>query len=203
MPQITVRAVAAPQQFVPPFVCTAYATVSKGKKPLPDSLMTRREAGFLQFSGRFFDIAANRPSSRMGMSGHTPHNRSLMPATRCAPIRCQPRRRAIFASTKTSCHLMFSHPQLVEIPFIFDDAKDLSNRLKHGISLRMAEFAEWEAARVWPDVRRDYGEARWICLVPIGTRLHTAIVVPRGRALRIVSLRKANNREMIRYEEGG
>ncbi|WP_349252882.1 BrnT family toxin [Burkholderia cenocepacia] len=60
-----------------------------------------------------------------------------------------------------------------------------------------------EAARTWPDTRRDYGEVRWICLVPIGARLYTAIVVPRGRALRVVSLRKANNREMIRYEEGG
>jgi len=39
--------------------------------------------------------------------------------------------------------------------------------------------------------------------VPIGARLYTAIVVPRGRALRVVSLRKANNREMSRYEEGG
>lgn len=67
----------------------------------------------------------------------------------------------------------------------------------------MAEFAEWEAACVWPDTRRDYGETRWICLVPIGARLYTAIVVQRGRTLRVVSLRKANNREMIRYEEGG
>ncbi|WP_244107176.1 BrnT family toxin [Burkholderia sp. BCC0419] len=203
MPQITVRAIAASQQFVPPFVRTTYAAVSKGKNPLPDSLMTRREAGFLQFSGRFFDIAPDWPSGRMGISGPTPHNRSLMPATRCAPIRRHPWRRLIFASTRTSCHLMFSHPQLIEIPFVFDDAKDLSNRLKHGISLRMAEFAEWEAACAWPDVRRDYGETRWICLVPIGARLHTAIVAPRGRTLRVVSLRKANNREMNRYEEGG
>nr|WP_311771999.1 BrnT family toxin [Burkholderia sp. Bp9031] len=108
-----------------------------------------------------------------------------------------------FCIYKNPCHLMFLHPQLVGIPFVFDEAKDLSNRLKHGISLRMAEFAEWEAACAWPDTRRDYGEMRWICLVPIGERLHTAIVVPRGRTLRVVSLRKANNREMIRYEKGG
>ncbi|WP_333992780.1 BrnT family toxin [Burkholderia orbicola] len=206
MPQITVRAVAASQQFVPPFPRTAYAAVSKGKNPLPDSRMTRREAGFLQFSGRFFDIAPSWPSARMGRSRSTPHNRSLMPATRCAPARrfdAIRRGGLFFASTKTSCLPTFLHPQLVEIPFVFDEAKDLSNRLKHGISLRMAEFAEWEAARTWPDTRRDYGDARWICLVPIGARLYTAIVVPRGRALRVVSLRKANNREMSRYEEGG
>jgi hypothetical protein len=79
LPQITVRAVAASQQFVPPFLRTAYTAVSKGKNPLPDSRMTRREAGFLQFSGRFFDIAPGWPSGRMGRSGPTPHNRSLMP----------------------------------------------------------------------------------------------------------------------------
>lgn len=203
LPQITLRAVAASQQSVPSFTTATYSAVSKGKKPLHDSQMTRREADFLQFSGRFFDIAPDWPSGRTGTSGPTPHNRSLIPATRCARSRCHPRQGSISASTKTSYHLMFSHPQLVEIPFVFDDAKDLSNRLKHGKSLRMAELAEWEAACVWPDTRRDCGETRWICLVPIGARLHAAIVVPRGRTLRVVSLRKANNREMSRYEEGG
>ncbi|MDI9690392.1 hypothetical protein, partial [Burkholderia cenocepacia] len=62
MPQITVWAIAASQQFIPPFAHTTYTAVSKGKNPLPDSLMTRREAGFLQFSGRFFDIAPDGPS---------------------------------------------------------------------------------------------------------------------------------------------
>jgi uncharacterized protein len=98
---------------------------------------------------------------------------------------------------------MFLHPQLVQLPFTFDMAKDLANRQKHGLPLQLAEFADWEAARVWQDTRRDYGETRWICLVPIGTRIHAAIVVPRDGAIRVISLRKANNREIDRYEQGG
>jgi uncharacterized DUF497 family protein len=96
---------------------------------------------------------------------------------------------------------MFLHPQLIGLPFVFDTAKDLANQLKHGISLRLAEFADWNAARLWPDTRRDYGEPRWICLVPIDARLHVAVVVPRGCALRVISLRKANNREIYRYDQ--
>lgn len=97
---------------------------------------------------------------------------------------------------------MFLHPQLVHLPFVFDAAKDLANQLKHGISLRLAEFADWEAARLQPDTRRDYGELRLVCLVPIGDRVHVAVVVPRDHTLRIVSLRKANYREVDRYEKG-
>jgi len=96
---------------------------------------------------------------------------------------------------------MFLHPQLIYIPFVFDAAKDLANQLKHGISLRLAEFADWNDARAWPDERRDYGEPRWICVVPIDARLHVAVVVPRDGALRVVSLRKANNREIDRYDQ--
>ncbi|WP_310725343.1 hypothetical protein, partial [Burkholderia multivorans] len=57
MPQTTLRTLAASQQFGSRFARAAYPAVSKGKKPLPDSDMTGREADFLQFFGRFFDIA--------------------------------------------------------------------------------------------------------------------------------------------------
>ncbi|EEE03780.1 hypothetical protein BURMUCGD2_2586 [Burkholderia multivorans CGD2] len=57
MPQTTLRTPAASQQFGSRFGRAAYLTVSKGKKPLPDSDITGREADFLQFFGRFFDIA--------------------------------------------------------------------------------------------------------------------------------------------------
>lgn len=96
---------------------------------------------------------------------------------------------------------MFLHQQLIPVPIIFDAAKDLANQLKHGISLRLAEFADWNDARAWPDARRDYSEPRWICVVPVDARLHVTVVVPRDGALRVVSLRKANNREIDRYDQ--
>ena len=40
----------------------------------------------------------------------------------------------------------------------FDPAKDAANLAKHGFSLLDAVGFEWEAAVVWPDKRREYGE---------------------------------------------
>ncbi|WP_179404759.1 BrnT family toxin [Burkholderia guangdongensis] len=96
---------------------------------------------------------------------------------------------------------MFSSPHWIGPPFVFDAAKEAANQLKHGISLKLAELADWHAAHVKPDTRREYGEVRLTCRVPIRTRIHVAIVVPRERTFRIISLRKANNREVQDYEQ--
>lgn len=58
---------------------------------------------------------------------------------------------------------------------------------------------EWDAALVKPDHRRDYGEARQIGYVPMANRLYCVVFVERGDELRIISLRKANSREVNRY----
>ena len=52
-----------------------------------------------------------------------------------------------------------------------DPAKDAANLAKHGVSLALAVQLEWDAAVTWPDGRR------------------------------VISLRKANPREMKRYAE--
>ena len=82
---------------------------------------------------------------------------------------------------------------------ICDAAKDAINKEKHGVSLTEAAFIDWEAALIWQDARRDYGETRMIALAPIGERLHCAVYVDRGDDRRIISLRKANYREVIQY----
>jgi hypothetical protein len=50
------------------------------------------------------------------------------------------------------------------------------------------------------DTRRDYGETRYIALGHIGDRVHSLVFTPRGDALHVISLRKANRREVRRYE---
>ncbi len=74
---------------------------------------------------------------------------------------------------------------------------------KHGVSLLDAVGFEWEAAVVWPDKRRDYGEPRMVALVPVKDRLFCVVFVDRppehATERRIISLRKANNREVKRY----
>ena len=87
----------------------------------------------------------------------------------------------------------------------FDPAKDAANLAKHGVSLTEAAGFEWGTAVVWPDTRRDYGEARMVALGYIGLRIMALVFVDRPpeqpTERRIISLRKANTREVKRYAE--
>ena len=82
----------------------------------------------------------------------------------------------------------------------FDPAKDAINRAKHGVSLGEAVRPDWQQTLAGPDTRADYGEPRQIGYGPIGRRLYCVVFVDRGNILRIISLRKANRREVARYE---
>lgn len=82
----------------------------------------------------------------------------------------------------------------------FDREKDRTNREKHGLSLAAAAEMDFEAARIIPDLRRDYGEARFRAIGPIAGRLHSLVFTMRGGTLRAISLRKANERERRLHE---
>jgi uncharacterized protein len=82
----------------------------------------------------------------------------------------------------------------------FDDAKDAANREKHGISLRRAADIDWRDLKAVHDARRNYGENRYIAAAPINGRLHIVVFTIRTNALRIISLRRANRREIRFYE---
>lgn len=81
----------------------------------------------------------------------------------------------------------------------FDPAKDAVNFDKHGIRLSEAEGLDWDAALVKLDSRRDYSETRQIGYAPMANRLYCVVFVERADELRIISLRKANSREVSRY----
>ncbi len=87
----------------------------------------------------------------------------------------------------------------------FDPDKDAANLAKHGISLLDAAYFEWDSAVVWPDQRKDYEEQRMVALGYIGLRIMAVVFVdhppeqPTERC--IISLRKANSREVKRYAE--
>lgn len=83
----------------------------------------------------------------------------------------------------------------------FDPAKSAANAAKHGVSLAMASELDWESALLWPDRRRDYGEQRICGLLPKDKRLYFVAFVERGESRRIISLRKANEREVQTYVE--
>jgi uncharacterized DUF497 family protein len=81
----------------------------------------------------------------------------------------------------------------------FDPAKDASNLAKHGLSLALAAGLDWEASLVWVDERYEYGELHMIALAPDTGILYYVAFVDRGETRRIISLRKANRREVKHY----
>ena len=81
----------------------------------------------------------------------------------------------------------------------FDPAKDEANLAKHGVSLALAAELDWEAALVWFDARFEYDELRMIALAPKTETLYYVAFVDRGQARRIISLRRANRREVKHY----
>lgn len=81
----------------------------------------------------------------------------------------------------------------------FDQDKDATNKAKHGVSLADAGLIDWDAALIWEDERKEYGEIRLLALAPIDVRLFCCVYVERDDQKRIISLRKANKREVIDY----
>ncbi len=83
--------------------------------------------------------------------------------------------------------------------FDFDPNKDRLNLEKHGLSLSLAKGLDWEAALLWIDDRQDYGETRVLALAPKTEILYYVAFVDRADVRRIISLRRANRREVKRY----
>jgi len=84
---------------------------------------------------------------------------------------------------------------------IYDPNKDISNIAKHGVSLSEAMQLEWDTLLSKIDTRNDYGETRIIGYALIGTRLYCVVFTDRNEERRIISLRKANKREVKYYVE--
>ena len=83
--------------------------------------------------------------------------------------------------------------------FEFDPTKDLINIDKHGVSLGLAASLDWSAALLWVDDRKNYGETRILALAPETGTLYYAAFVDRAEVRRMISLRRANRREVKRY----
>ena len=81
----------------------------------------------------------------------------------------------------------------------FDPEKDKINQVKHGLSLVLASELDWQNSLDWIDTRKNYGEIRLIALAPSTEILYYVAYVDRIESRRIISLRKANRREVKHY----
>jgi len=81
----------------------------------------------------------------------------------------------------------------------YDPAKNAVNIEKRGLSFELAKEFDFESSLVWRDVRCDYNELRYSAIGYIGNRLYHIVFTPRGDLMRVISLRKANSREVKKY----
>ena len=83
----------------------------------------------------------------------------------------------------------------------FDPEKSAKNARERGLPFELAAELEWDKAYAFADDRRDYGEERIVALAPMGGRLYVVCYLIWGEARRIISFRKANEREERAYEQ--
>ena len=83
----------------------------------------------------------------------------------------------------------------------YDPAKNKKNIKQRGLSFELVRDFEIETALTWQDQRHDYGESRFISLGFINKHLFPLVFTPRGQSLRVISLRKANLREVKKYDQ--
>lgn len=84
---------------------------------------------------------------------------------------------------------------------MFDPAKDVVNQAKHGVSLALAEVLFAGPHVSMSDDRFDYGEVRQVAFGYIQDRLFVCVYADRETERRVISLRKANQREVNCYGE--
>jgi uncharacterized DUF497 family protein len=73
------------------------------------------------------------------------------------------------------------------------------NLEKHGVDFKLVEFFEWEGAEVFPDRRKEYPEERLVAYGRITGRLHCLVFTVESGRIHVISLRKANKKEVKRY----
>lgn len=87
------------------------------------------------------------------------------------------------------------------MPFEWDEAKQRANLMKHGVDFADVADFDWDQAWVQADTRNDYGEVRLTAIAPIGERVHVMVFTIRRTRLRLISLRRANTKETLRYDD--
>lgn len=81
----------------------------------------------------------------------------------------------------------------------YDPAKDAINLAKHGLSLADAAAFDLAAAIVVPDDRKAYGEVRFRAFGRVDGEARCLAFTVRGSTVRIISYRRAHEKEMRIY----
>ena len=83
----------------------------------------------------------------------------------------------------------------------FDPEKNEANIRNRGLSFESVSDFDFETAVIWRDGRKTYTEVRFSALGLLDGRLHSVIFTEVSKGIRVISFRKANQREVKRYEQ--
>jgi uncharacterized DUF497 family protein len=87
------------------------------------------------------------------------------------------------------------------MPISYNALKNETNIRERGLSFEAVRDLDLTKALIVEDIRKVYEERRFQVLGLIEGRLHMLVFTPRGGKMHVISLRKANPREIKRYEQ--
>lgn len=94
---------------------------------------------------------------------------------------------------------LWGYNKTVEITY--DQAKNAANVALGRPSFEDVARFDFQTALFTVDDRRDYGEIRYRGFGFLGGRLHALVFTETAGGIRVISFRKANKREVKRYEQ--
>lgn len=83
----------------------------------------------------------------------------------------------------------------------FDPAKNERNIRERGLAFEQAAEFDFSSASVIQDTRKEYPETRYIAVGYLHNRLHVLVFCETELGIRVISLRKANAREVKNYAQ--
>lgn len=81
----------------------------------------------------------------------------------------------------------------------FDPNKSSKNAIERGLPFDVVSEFDFSSALFTKDERRAYAETRYVALGLLHGRLHVLCFTETGDGIRVISFRKANDREVRAY----
>lgn len=82
----------------------------------------------------------------------------------------------------------------------YDPIKNQRNITERNLPFDLVSDFDFAAALIWQDTRKTYPEIRFSALGLMDGRVHSLVFTETPTGIRIISFRKANKREVQRYE---
>ncbi len=83
----------------------------------------------------------------------------------------------------------------------FDPGKNEADIQSRGLPFSLVEPLDWSRAIIEEDLRHDDSAHRYLALGHIDERLYAVVFTPRAGLIHVISLRKANVREVKIYAQ--